>query len=95
MVPRLERGVSQSRKPAKVAELIEYVSQPLQIWWMTSGTQPPPEFSASVTYFSIVASGVSSWRESGERIAHASWGGVVSPLMQPGQPTPPTVRALA
>src|SRR5215203_4722622 len=48
-VPFAARGWSQSSRAVKLAWVIEFVLQPLQMLWKTRMTQPPPLFSAWVT----------------------------------------------
>jgi len=48
IVPVAARGCSQSRNALNVAWVTLASSQPLQMSWKTTGTQPPPLFSAWV-----------------------------------------------
>src|SRR3954451_19885402 len=48
-VPWAARGASHAANCDNVDALTEYVSQPLQTWWKTRSTQPPPCCSAFVT----------------------------------------------
>src|SRR5215813_5733622 len=58
--------------------VIEYASQPLQMWWKVNCTQPPPFCSAAVTYPSMVATVVPCLGSAGVRVAYGFSGGMVS-----------------
>src|SRR5258707_2220009 len=77
-VPDVTWVLSQSSSACMFASVIEYASQPLQMWWKVSCTQPPPCCSAAETYPSMVASVVPCLGSAGVRGAYGSAGGIVS-----------------
>src|SRR5258708_25191058 len=70
--------LSQSSRDCMFAVVIEYASQPLQMWWKVSCTQPPPFCSAAVTYPSMVDSDVPCLGSAGVLVAYGLAGGIVS-----------------
>src|SRR5260221_6422841 len=76
-VPAVTWVLSQSSSACMFASVIEYASQPLQMWWKVSCTQPPPCCSAAETYPSMVASVVPCLGSAGVRVAYGSAGGIV------------------
>src|SRR5258706_5241487 len=77
-VPAVTWVLSQSSSACMFASVIEYASQPLQMWGKVSCTQPPPCCSAAETYPSMVASVVPCLGSAGVRVAYGSAGGIVS-----------------
>src|SRR5260221_13656349 len=77
-VPAVTWVLSQSSSACMFASVIEYASQPLQMWWKVSCTQPPPCCSAAETYPSTDASVVPCLGSAGVRVAYGSAGGIVS-----------------
>src|SRR4051812_44341218 len=97
MVPREVRGANQSKNCPKIAGETESWSahRSSQMPWKTSGTQPPPWFSAAVMLVWRSARVVLVLKLTGVRRFCGSAGGRVSASgqRQPGLSRPPAPRA--
>ena len=74
----LGRWASHCTKEVNLSRSMELLEHPEQMWWNTSGTQPPRSFSAWVTYCFSMSTVVSDCTEVLVLICHRSAGGSVS-----------------